>query len=246
MNPLKALPVGPAILALGLCLLPSAPSPARAADESAGMGADKNMIRIAQDDRDRDRDSDSDSGYLGVQVQRLTAALRRAKGIPESTDGSLVNNVESGGPADDAGIKRGDVILEVNHEPTANPSDLVQLVRGLDPGKRVSVRIWRDGVTRTIDVKVGSRPEGSDLPAPPRMPGWGGPRGGQGPDDGDQIIIRGNQSSLEKQIKDLQEQISRIEGEVKELRSQVEQGRRGRSGDDRDRNDDRDRDQNDY
>ena len=246
MSPLKALPVGPAILALGLCLFPVAPSPASAADESAGIGADKNLIRVAQDDRDRDRDSDSDSGYLGVQVQRLSASLRRAKGIPESTDGSLVNNVESGGPADDAGIRRGDVILEVNHEPTANPSDLVQIVRGLEPGKRVSLRIWRDGLTRTIDIKVGSRPEGSDVPAPPRMPGWGGPRGGRGTDDGDQIIIRGNQASLEKQIKELQDQIARLESEVKELRSQVEQGRRGRGSDDRDRNDDNGRDYNDY
>src|SRR2546425_13357029 len=134
MNSLKALPVGPAMLALGLCLFSVAPSPARAADEGAGTGADKNIIRIARDDRDRDRDSDSKSGYLGVQVQRLTAALRRAKGVPESTDGSLVNNVENGGPADDAGIKRGDVILEVNHEPTSSPSDLVQIVSGLEPG----------------------------------------------------------------------------------------------------------------
>jgi membrane-associated protease RseP (regulator of RpoE activity) len=216
-----------------------------AADEGTGWGSDNNIVRVAQNDRDRD--GDSDSGYLGVQVQRLTAALRRAKGIPESTEGSLVNNVEGGGPADDAGIKRGDVILEVNHDPTSNPSDLVQIVRGLDPGKRVSVKIWRDGVTRTIDVKVGSRPEGSDLPAPPRTPGWEGPGGGRGTDDGDRtLIIRGNQSDLERQIKDLQEQITRIEGEVKELRSQVEQGRRGRGSDDRDRNVDRDRDNNDY
>jgi PDZ domain-containing protein len=251
MNRLKALPVGPALLALGLCLFSVAPSPARAADEGTGMGSQDNVIRIAQDDRDRDRDTDS--GYLGVQVQRLTAALRRAKGIPESTDGSLVNNVESGGPADDAGIKRGDVILEVNHEPTSSPSELVSIVRSLEPGKRVSVRIWRDGVTRTIDLKVGSRPEGgSDVPAPPRVPSWESPGAGRG-DDGDHIIIRGNRSDLERQIKDLQDQLSRLrnedlarlEREVRDLRSQVEQGQRVRDRDDRNRNDDRDRDNND-
>ena len=219
------------------------------------MGAQDNIIRVAQDDRDRDRDSDTDSGYLGVQVQRLTAALRRAKGIPESTDGSLVNNVESGGPADDAGIKRGDVILEVNHEATTSPSELVSVVRNLEPGKRVSVRIWRDGVTRTIDIKVGSRPEsGSDVPAPPRVPSWESPGAGRGSDDSDHIVIRGNnRSELERQIKDLQDQLSRLrnedlarlEREVRELRSKVEQGQRGRDRDDRNRNDDRDRDSND-
>jgi hypothetical protein len=263
MKVLKLMPMGAALFALGLGLTSVAPSPARADDEDSGIRSDKNLIRIVQGDRDSDRESDRDrestanSGYLGVQVQRLTASLRRAKGIPESTEGTLVNNVEDQSPADDGGIKRGDVILEVNHQPTPNPSDLVQVVSSLEPGKRASVLIWRDGVTRPVNIKVGSRPEGSDMapPAPPRMPDMGSMGGVRGmPDDGTRMqILRRNRGDLEREIKDLQDQLSRLrdediarlEREVRELRAQVEQSRRGNDRYERDRknnNNDRDRD----
>src|SRR5438552_8099896 len=174
MKVFRMMPIGPALFTLCLGLSSVAPSPARADDESSGK-SERNLIRIAQEDQDSDRDSDRvsrSSGYLGVQVQRLSAALRRAKGIPESTEGTLVSNVEDGSPADDAGIKRGDVILEVNHESTPDPRELVQTVSGLRPGKRTSVLIWRDGVTRTVTLTVGARPSGSDTPTPPQMPNW--------------------------------------------------------------------------
>ncbi len=194
-----------------------------------------------------------------MQVQRLTAALRRAKGIPESMEGTLVSNVEDGSPADDAGIKRGDVILEVNHEATPNPRDLVQTVSGLRPGKRTSVQIWRDGVTRAVTLTVGSRPAGSDVPtppAPPQMPNWGGPGPGDSrdmPDNGRMQILRRNRDDLARQVQDLQEQLTRLrnedlarlEREIRELRSDLRQqmDRKDRDRDDRNRTEDRDRDQ---
>ena len=125
-------------------------APARADDVRSGMRTERGIARIA-----REGDRDSNSGYLGVQVQRLTASLRRAKGIPGSTEGTLVSGIEDGSPADEGGVKRGDIILEVNRESTPNPSDLVQIVRGLEPGKRVPVRIWRDGATRTVHPPAG-------------------------------------------------------------------------------------------
>src|SRR5258706_564200 len=93
MKVLKMMPMGAALLALGLGLVSVVPSPASARDEKSGTNDSWKGVRIVQED-DRDNDRDSNSGYLGVQVQRLTSALRRAKGIPESTEGTLVNNVE--------------------------------------------------------------------------------------------------------------------------------------------------------
>src|SRR2546422_4824795 len=144
MKPSKWIPLGAALFAVGLGLSSVALSASRADDEDTRGGTEKKVIRSTRDGEERD----SGAGYLGVQVQRLTAALRRAKGIPESTEGTLVNSVEDGSPADEGGIKRGDVILEVNHEATPNPKDLVQTVSGLRPGRKTSVRVWRDGVTR--------------------------------------------------------------------------------------------------
>ncbi len=241
MKVLKMVPIGAGLLALGLSLCSVTPSPASARDEDSGTRYERKLIRVAQDDRDSDRDSDS--GYLGVQVQRLTAALRRAKGIPESTEGTLVSNVEDQSPADEAGIKRGDVILEVNHESTPGPNDLVQTVSALRPGKRVPVLIWRNGVTRTLTLTVGSRPAGSEMPP---MPNWSGPGDRGMPDDGRMPLMRRNREEIQNQIRDLQEQLARLRNEVQELRSELRQMDRGDRdrGYDRNRNDDRDPDNN--
>ena len=274
MKVFRMMPIGPALFTLCLGLSSVAPSPARADDESSGK-SERNLIRIAQEDQDSDRDSDRvsrSSGYLGVQVQRLSASLRRAKGIPESTEGTLVNNVEDQSPADDGGIKRGDVILEVNREATPNPTDLVRIVHDLEPGRKVPVQIWREGVTRTLNLKVGTRPAGAD--APPRMPGMDAPgMPGQGPDmrgmpEGRDMpdmrdmpdrarmqVFRRNSEDLQRQLRDIHEMLSklrdvdlaRLEREIQELRSELQRGgaleRRDRDGQDRDRGD-RDRDQN--
>ena len=266
MKVLRMMPIGAALFALGLGLSSVAPSPARA-DDDWGKG-DKNLIRIVQEDQDNDRDSDrvsSSSGYLGVQVQRLSASLRRAKGIPESTDGTLVSNVEDQSPADDGGIKRGDVILEVNRQSTPNPNDLVRIVRDLDPGRRVQVQIWRDGVTRTVTLKVGTRPAGVDVPPPipnvepPETRGDAPavrsmpdirvmPEGRRMPDDARMENLRRNRDELQRQLRDIHENLARLEREIRELRSELQRGgaleRRDRDQDKRDRGD-RDRDDSD-
>lgn len=234
MNTPKMVPMGAALLALGLGLVSAVPASAR--DNAT---KEPTIIRIAQVDRDEDRNSDS--GYLGVQVQRLTPSLRRAKGIPESTEGTLVSSVEEGSPADDAGLKRGDVILEVNRQETPDPGELIRVVRGLEPGRRISVQIWRDGVTRTYNLKVGSRPSGSDVPAPPAPPRWED-RDGNAPEMPDRSriqILRRSREDLERQIRELQAQVDRLEREIRDLQQQM--NRRGRG--DRYR-DDRDRDNN--
>jgi len=251
MKALKMVPIGTALFALGLGLSSIAPSLAGARDEDRGTNYERKLTRVADENRDNDGDRTSDSGYLGVQVQRLGAALRRAKGIPESTEGTLVSNVEEGSPADEGGIKRGDVILEVNHEATPNPRDLVQTVSGLRPGRKTSVLIWRDGVTRTVSLTVGSRPAGSDMPPPPQMPNWGGPGDSRDmPDNGRVQILPRNRDDLERQVRDLQEQLARLrnedlarlEREIRELRSDLQQqmDRKNRDRDDRNRSEDRD------
>ncbi|HYR50997.1 MAG TPA: PDZ domain-containing protein [Candidatus Dormibacteraeota bacterium] len=254
MKVLEMMPIGAAVFALSLGLSSVAPSPARA-DDDWGKG-DKNLIRIVQEDQDNDRDSDrvsSSSGYLGVQVQRLSASLRRAKGIPEATEGSLVSNVEDQSPADDGGIKRGDVILEVNRQSTPSPNDLVRVVRDLEPGRRVPVQIWRDGVTRTVTLTVGTRPAGAD--APPRAPEPPDARGDapdprdvpdvrsvpdvrgmpdmRGMPDGSRMqILRRNRDDLQRQLQDIHEMLSRLrdvdlarlEREIQQLRSELQRG----------------------
>ena len=239
MKRFQMVPMGAALLALGLGLSSAVPAPASARDQGSANRSDQMIIRAAQDDRDRDSD---DSGYLGVQVQRLSSALRRAKGIPESTEGTLVSGVEDGSPADNAGIKRGDVITSVDHQDTANPADLVRVVRDLNPGRRVSVQVWRDGVTRSYTLKVGSRPATPDAPTPPSWNGPGDDNMPPMPDGSRMQILRRNRDDLERQLHDLQAQVQRLENEIHELQMQMNRMDHDDHGRDRDNDRDRDRD----
>ena len=70
-----------------------------------------------------------------------------------------VARVEPGGPADDAGIAEGDVILSVDGKPVTSTSDLSQVLAGLQVGQTVQVVVMRpDGSRRTVQVKLGQYP----------------------------------------------------------------------------------------
>jgi putative serine protease PepD len=72
----------------------------------------------------------------------------------DPTGGVLLRSVAGGGPADQAGIKAGDVILEVDGAPITATGDLTALVRAYAPGDMVSVIYKRAGVRHTVQVKL--------------------------------------------------------------------------------------------
>ncbi|MEA2288467.1 MAG: hypothetical protein QOD55_464, partial [Solirubrobacteraceae bacterium] len=86
--------------------------------------------------------------YLGVS----TAA---SSGRP----GATVASVSSGGPAQAAGIERGDVLTAVDGRTIATPDDVVDALAGREPGDRIDVRLVRDGAERTVSVTLRARPE---------------------------------------------------------------------------------------
>lgn len=237
-------PLAAALVAVGLGLVWVA-SPARAQGED---GKDKVEKRVHRLERDQDDERRIEAGYLGVQVQTMTSALRRAKNIPGSVEGALVNSVEEGSPAADAGIKKGDVILEVNRKPTTDPQDLIDVVRALEPEVKVPVTLWRDGVRKTVTVTVGSRPDDFDIPEIAPMPRMRIPHEGR---DGTMRmeILRRHHDDVSRKLRDIQDQLSRLreedlarlERQIRELRAEL----RGRGPDreDRDRRENRDRDE---
>jgi putative serine protease PepD len=72
----------------------------------------------------------------------------------DPSGGVLLRSVTGGGPADQAGIRAGDVILEVGGAPVSQTGDLTALVRGYAPGDLVNVVYKRAGVTHTVQVKL--------------------------------------------------------------------------------------------
>ena len=97
-------------------------------------------------------------GWLGVGVQPLNKELGEYYGIKDGK-GVLITNVFPGDPADIGGIKPKDVIIAVNKEKIETPRDLTGTVADLNVGEIAKIRIIRDGKTKTIDVKIGKRPD---------------------------------------------------------------------------------------
>ncbi len=96
-------------------------------------------------------------GYLGVYIQELTPQMKEAMGVKEK--GVLVADVISNTPAEKAGIKPGDVILEYNGKKVSNVRELQVMVADTEPGKRVKIVIWRKKKRVTLNVRIGEMPE---------------------------------------------------------------------------------------
>jgi S1-C subfamily serine protease len=71
--------------------------------------------------------------------------------------GAIVANVESGGPADDAGLRAKDVITSLDSTEIKDSGDLLSALRGYQPGDNITLTVDRNGDERDIDVKLGER-----------------------------------------------------------------------------------------
>jgi serine protease Do len=96
-------------------------------------------------------------GWIGVQIQNVTADLADDLGLKEQT-GALVAAAQKDSPAAAAGVKSGDVITSVDGETVADPHDLARRIAALGPKKTVKLAIIRNGSPMTIDVTLGTMP----------------------------------------------------------------------------------------
>ncbi len=92
-------------------------------------------------------------GWLGVRIQDVTEDVAEALGI-EKTDGALVTDVPEG-PAKNAGIKSGDVIIEFDGKKIKDTRELVRIVGDSSVGKKVLVKVLRDEKEVSLSVKLG-------------------------------------------------------------------------------------------
>lgn len=96
-------------------------------------------------------------GRIGVMIQEVTKDLADSFGLTDSK-GALVVSVEKDGPADRAGIKARDIILNFDEKEVAISADLPRIVGNTKPNSKVSVQVWRDGSLKTVKVEVGESP----------------------------------------------------------------------------------------
>ncbi len=127
-------------------------------------------------------------GLLGVGVQDLTPELARAFELKGHRGGAVVANVVPGLPADQAGLKVGDVIIAVNDRPVKNGADLRNNVGLLRVGDKVELTILRDGKRRSIKARV-APPELAQLNGEKVHPRLGGAVLAESSEDKDQGVL---------------------------------------------------------
>ncbi|NPA40717.1 MAG: DegQ family serine endoprotease [Aquificae bacterium] len=95
-------------------------------------------------------------GWLGVVIQEITPDIAEAIGVKE---GILIAQVLKGSPADKAGLKVGDIIVELSGRKIESVRDLQFSIMKTKPGTRVELTVIRDGKKRKIEVEIGELPE---------------------------------------------------------------------------------------
>jgi serine protease Do len=109
-------------------------------------------------------------GWLGVGIQRVTSDLAESFGLEEKK-GALVAQVFKGGPADAAGVRPGDIILEFDGKEIEESADLPRIVASTPVGKTVTMKVFRKGEIVSLQAKVGEMEEEREVAeAPPRKP----------------------------------------------------------------------------
>ncbi|MGA9061840.1 MAG: DegQ family serine endoprotease [Terracidiphilus sp.] len=97
-------------------------------------------------------------GYLGVSIQSVNPDIAKAFGLSQG-GGALIGDATPGGPADKAGLQRGDIILELNGASVSGPDDLSLRISEMSPGSVAHLQIFRNGRTQQVNVTLGVFPE---------------------------------------------------------------------------------------
>jgi S1-C subfamily serine protease len=95
--------------------------------------------------------------WIGIASVKLNPKLARYYGLP-ATDGALVASVEPYSPADDAGVRRGDIIEEIDGAKVSDPSEIVGIVRKKKVDERLKLTVNRYGKVLELPVQVDRRP----------------------------------------------------------------------------------------
>jgi len=134
-----------------------------------GFAIPSNLVRDVMDSLIQD--GHVTRGYLGVLIQNVSPALAKQFKLGENTGGALVGDVTPKSPADKAGLKNGDIILEFNGKKITDSRHLKLQVARTKPGETAPVKILRDGDEQTLEVKV------KEMPGSEQVARNGAPRG---------------------------------------------------------------------
>lgn len=96
-------------------------------------------------------------GWLGIEMQEVTPGIASYLGYSGS-GGVVVRDVVSGSPAEQAGLRQGDIITAVSGKAVSGTDDMLQRVENTKPGTKVELTVWRNRKTIRVTVTLGERP----------------------------------------------------------------------------------------
>jgi serine protease Do len=124
-------------------------------NQGIGFAIPTNLARDVMDSLIKD--GKVTRGYLGVIIQDVNPALAKEFKL-KNTTGALVGDVTPKSPAEKAGLKSGDVILDFDGKKVTDSRHLKLEVGRTRPGETVPVKVLRDGVTKSLEVTVNELP----------------------------------------------------------------------------------------
>jgi serine protease Do len=92
-------------------------------------------------------------GRIGVQIDQVTKEVAESIGLGKA-QGALVRGVESGAPAEKAGVEAGDIIIKFDGKTIEKSSDLPRMVGNVKPGTKSVVTVFRRGATKDLPVTI--------------------------------------------------------------------------------------------
>jgi serine protease Do len=107
-------------------------------------------VRVADQLRSSGRVS---RGRIGVQIDQVSKEIAESIGLGKAV-GAMVRGVETGGPAEKAGVEAGDIITKFDGKTIDKSSDLPRIVGGTKPGSRSTITVFRRGSSRDLSVTV--------------------------------------------------------------------------------------------
>ena len=96
-------------------------------------------------------------GWIGVEVQDISPELAESFNLP-TTNGTLIAGVQPGGPAERAGVRRGDILIGVESQKFTDSTEMLNLIAALKPGERATLQLLRDRKEMAVQIQVGTRP----------------------------------------------------------------------------------------
>ncbi len=113
--------------------------------------------------------TESKKGWLGVSTTDMTPRLARSMHV-KTNEGALVKDVVEDGPAEKAGIKEDDIIVEINGTRIVDADDLRETVAKTKPGTSVSITVSREDQKKTVKATLDKAPKWFAAPVIPHIP----------------------------------------------------------------------------